>query len=572
VQSDPHAACGSWALAPTYSNPKLVDDLRKAAKEVDGRPTDGRGHTKDDERSNAQQRTLMPAIMEARKTGELRRSVEGHIICNHGVTGSNPVAGTNNCLSLLVNSTQALGALFHQGPNKGNCGAPAGRPNLRTTAGTSSGAGAKFTGARHTGYMAESTSRSLLELPFNAQKNFVAGARDTDPVRGLTHGYYKYPARFSPAFVRATLETFTRPGDLVLDNHVGGGTTLVEALASGRHSIGVDISTLAEFVATVKTTVYSEAELDRLDAWSKRVADAIGIRKPGLHFEGYAELGYYKHLDHPSRWRLRKSIEQGLRSAIRMWDRRLENFGRCAVLRTAQWALDGRKKLPNIDEFRDFLEGTAIGMVAGARALRAAVKANGPHRPSVTVINRSAAGMEDDERLQRWKAPRLVLTSPPYPGVHVLYHRWQVDGRKEASAPFWIAGKLDGAGSSYYTMGDRKYPELATYFANIKATMSSVAALADEDTFIVQMVAFSDAEWQLKRYLETMREAGLEKVFLPLLESERDGRLWRSVTGRRWYSDQRGTTPGSQEVVLIHVKRRLALPPGLAISLRRPSA
>jgi hypothetical protein len=49
-----------------------------------------------------------------------------------------------------------------------------------------------------------------------------------------------------------------------------------------------------------------------------------------------------------------------------------------------------------------------------------------------------------------------------------------------------IANKLDGAGSSYYTMGDRKYPELATYFTSIRATMSSVAALADQDTIVVQ--------------------------------------------------------------------------------------
>ena len=40
----------------------------------------------------------------------------------------------------------------------------------------------------------------------------------------------------------------------------------------------------------------------------------------------------------------------------------------------------------------------------------------------------------------------------------MLYHRWQVDGRKEAPLPFMIANKLDGAGSSFYTMGDRKYP------------------------------------------------------------------------------------------------------------------
>jgi DNA modification methylase len=89
--------------------------------------------------------------------------------------------------------------------------------------------------------------RAMLDLPESLQATLVAGARDLDPVRGLTHGFYKYPARFSPAFVRAAIEAFTEPGDLVLDNHVGGGTTLVEALALGRHAIGVDISTLAGF-------------------------------------------------------------------------------------------------------------------------------------------------------------------------------------------------------------------------------------------------------------------------------------------------------------------------------------
>ena len=139
-----------------------------------------------------------------------------------------------------------------------------------------------------------------------------------------------------------------------------------------------------------------------------------------------------------------------------------------------------------------------------------------------------------------FRAPRLVLTSPPYPGVHVLYHRWQVDGRKEAPLPFLIANKLDGAGSSYYTMGDRKYPQLKTYFDNIRAPMSSVAALADARTVVVQMIAFSEPVWQLPRYLDAMAELGLRECLLPALASERDGRLWRSVPGRRWYSDQRG--------------------------------
>lgn len=84
--------------------------------------------------------------------------------------------------------------------------------------------------------------------------------------------------------------------------------------------------------------------------------------------------------------------------------------------------------------------------------------------------------------------------------------------------------------------------------------MSSVANLANARTVIVQMVAFSEPKWQLPRYLETMEGAGLTELRLSALRGVRDGRLWRSVPSRRWYSQQRGETPGSQEVVLFHRK------------------
>ena len=128
----------------------------------------------------------------------------------------------------------------------------------------------------------------------------MAGARDTTPVRGLTHGFYKYPARFSPAFARAAINAFTQPGDLVLDNHVGGGTTLVEALTAGRNAVGVDISPLAEFVATVKTTIHSEAELEILQEWAKNLPDAIHVRKSSIYFSDYDELGYYMRIPRQS--------------------------------------------------------------------------------------------------------------------------------------------------------------------------------------------------------------------------------------------------------------------------------
>jgi hypothetical protein len=386
------------------------------------------------------------------------------------------------------------------------------------------------------------------------EAQLIAGARDSEPVKGLTHGFYKYPARFSPLFVRAAIQAFSRPGDFCWDPHVGGGTTLVEALALGRNAVGIDISTLAEFVSRAKTTVFTRKQLALLTEWATSVETDIDIHARSVVLSDYAERGYYKHLDHPKRWRLRKAIEQAVASAVALNDPLLEMFGRCAVLRTAQWALDGRKSLPTITQFRAMLRETARDMIAGAAELQNEVRKTKSPKTMVKVIQRTAAGVQDDARIKELPSPSLVVTSPPYPGVHVLYHRWQVDGRKEAPLPFMIANKLDGAGSSYYTMGDRKYPALKTYYDNILATMSSVCQVADEETIFVQMVAFSEPEWQLPRYLETMKAAGLEEVFLTSLRGAADGRLWRAVPGRRWYSDQRGDTPGSNEVVLFHRK------------------
>ena len=178
---------------------------------------------------------------------------------------------------------------------------------------------------------------ALLQLSAAVQRALIEGARDAEPVSGLTHGFYKYPARFSPAFVRAAIKSFTNPGDLCLDPHVGGGTTLVEALASGRNAVGVDISALAEFVARVKTTVLSEAELTKLASWSIRLPSVVDIHRPSTCLSGYGELGYYKHLGHASRWRLRKAIEQCIESAISLGTPRLRSLwtlrciARCSV-------------------------------------------------------------------------------------------------------------------------------------------------------------------------------------------------------------------------------------------------
>ena len=47
--------------------------------------------------------------------------------------------------------------------------------------------------------------------------NIRAAALDRTPINGLTHRFYRYPARFSPAFAAACIEAYSKPGDVVLD-------------------------------------------------------------------------------------------------------------------------------------------------------------------------------------------------------------------------------------------------------------------------------------------------------------------------------------------------------------------
>jgi hypothetical protein len=174
------------------------------------------------------------------------------------------------------------------------------------------------------------------------------------------------------------------------------------------------------------------------------------------------------------------------------------------------------------------------------------------------LLHRSAVGIQEECALNEYKPIRLVLTSPPYPGVHVLYHRWQVQGRRETPAPFWITSCVDGQGASYYTFGDRHAEQLRSYFEHAQAAFQSIAAISSTETLVVQLVAFSDPSWQLKRYTEMMRNAGFREVKFPKLANNRDGRVWRSVPNRKWYAwnaSERGRTHSSSEVVLFHKLR-----------------
>src|SRR5260370_35751983 len=103
--------------------------------------------------------------------------------------------------------------------------------------------------------------------------SLIDAINDSRPVGGLSHTLYKYPGRFSPVFAREVISMMTRSGDVVLDPFVGGGTSLIEAMATGRDGIGLDINELAVFGAKVKSTVLGDAELARVSTYMDSISE-----------------------------------------------------------------------------------------------------------------------------------------------------------------------------------------------------------------------------------------------------------------------------------------------------------
>jgi DNA modification methylase len=383
---------------------------------------------------------------------------------------------------------------------------------------------------------------------------FLSSMHTRAPVQGLTHDFYFYPARFSPLFARAVIDLFSQPGDLVLDPFVGGGTTLVEALVLGRYAFGTDINPLAVFVAKAKTTPLSAMDLRAISEWCASLAKRLNLHLPPIRAQDWYKAGYQKHLP----WPIRKTIELILGHVGELKKQSQQQFVRCALLRATQRALDCKEAIPTATYFRECFFECLETMMQGMRVFSEAVERSWSglrsfRRGLCLCLNRSAIGLEAATEIGLIrKKPRLVVTSPPYPGVHVVYHRWQVQGRRETPAPFWIVNSLDGNGESFYTFVNRKRRDLTDYFDRTYEAFKSVRAVIADDGLMVQLVGFSDPPSQLPKYLKTVSAAGFKEVPLKRLIGREYQRIWRNVPNRKWYAHQRGRTAASKEVVLFH--------------------
>ncbi len=379
--------------------------------------------------------------------------------------------------------------------------------------------------------------------------NPIAGLRrslsTTAYTSGSTHNFYHYPARFHPEVAREVITSFSRKGSWILDPFMGGGTSVVEALALGRLVAGTDINSLAKFVADVRTHPLSSADKDEIRRWarsvSRRLVDSNVAWVPRtdiVNLPGEAEL----------------FISGALELSKKLLPRR-RNFARTVLLRLGQLTLDCRNfDVPHPNQLANKLALLVEEMISGLDELVESCRRVGVAKNSITgrrlLLHRSAVGLAGDRRIRQIiRRPRLVFTSPPYPGVHVLYHRWQYRGRRETPAPYWIANVTDGSGLSYYCGGSRSPTGLRNYFQMIEGAFDSVSRILHPDGRVVQIVGFNDVQSQLPAYLRAMERAGFREVRYSKLGGKR---LKRRVANRKWYTKINGDGDASTEYLLVH--------------------
>jgi len=239
----------------------------------------------------------------------------------------------------------------------------------------------------------------------------------------VTHCYHRYPAKFIPQVARRLIEEHSAAGDMVLDPFMGSGTTLVEAIVSGRKARGIDINPAAVVASRAKTRAIEPERLHKaLTDFNAQLQLHESARGMPVLFSPPEPLlpANQERLD----WWFPRDQQERLGSILRLIeDTRpgaVRDFLRCGfshVLKTASYWLMKSSK-PTRDK-RKLAEGVPNPVAPLRRHLAKMERANAQFwemLPEAMRTGRPADVRAGDARALPWpdESIHLVVTSPPY--------------------------------------------------------------------------------------------------------------------------------------------------------------
>jgi hypothetical protein len=200
---------------------------------------------------------------------------------------------------------------------------------------------------------------------------------------------------------------------------MGGGTVVVESLVAGRRVVGNDLNSLAVFVAAAKTTPLTPREIDAVRSWINDSSSILSYREPTGEDHAHLQPEKMKNLGLVRARFIKKVMGLALADIKSLPSFNCQRFVRCVLLRTAQWALDGRRTHTSLSEFRERLVTTCHEMLAALDTFESAIGPRFRSLRDARVLVQEDAARIDKARLfaQRKEKAAIVVTSPPYPGV-----------------------------------------------------------------------------------------------------------------------------------------------------------
>lgn len=376
-----------------------------------------------------------------------------------------------------------------------------------------------------------------------ALKLIKESAHHQGMISGYTHNFYKYPACYSPIFPRTIIQAFTKPGDLILDPFLGGGTTAIESSLLGRTCYGFDINPIATFVAKFKTLKLTDNHITQIDQFfyslnlSKRISLPI--------FDVPEKI---KNVD-PELVNFLAFLKASVK---KLNDETVRHFVMGVILREAKYLADNPNREFDQESFIQDLISDYDEFIKALLLYQGEVNLVGKNyqvKSKAVINNVSSSSKKGLQLLAKTKDKfKLIVTSPPYPGKHILYNKWQPDGRKETYLPQWLIDSDTYESENHYLLGGRSTSGQNKYFESISEIYGSLRPHLCNTGLLVQMVAFSDRAEQFPRFLKSMNEAGFTEI--KNISDSFDRRIWRKVPKPKWYN--RTTARKCNEVVLFH--------------------
>ena len=280
-----------------------------------------------------------------------------------------------------------------------------------------------------------------------------------------------YYAMFPIDFARSAIDSYTRPGDLVLDPFCGRGTAPYAAMVAGRGALGGEVNPVAWIYAATKIAPARDPRTvkDRI----QQLADLASPedREPTSEFQEHAfcgaVLGFVNVARRELRWRhdttdrtvaafithyLHSKIPQALSNQMRHC--RAMSPGYCV----RWWRDNGFETPPEVDPVSFLSARVDWRYQKGVPATS--------HNHNVTVV----LGDSATDLPEPTEPASLVVTSPPYSAV--------TDYRADSWLRLWAIG--EGPPLPTWHSKD-KHVDLVAYSEMLRRVFSATARRAEED-------------------------------------------------------------------------------------------